>query len=234
MYSIIFLITLTGLAIGSFLNVVIYRLPLGRKVTGRSQCTTCEHMLTPVELVPIASWILQKGKCKNCGEKISGRYALVEFITAFAFFTFAYKYVPMQEWVLLGASLFAVVMLVPIAFIDFDTMFIPDRLQVGLLVSMILFANAMGVPVQKMIMDGLIIALPLFAIAWLTNGFGYADVKLMFTAGVAFGWYESLYVLTGAGVIAIVYALFNKIKQKQEFPFGPFIAIAFYMMLLLS
>lgn len=89
-YGIFFF--LFGLIIGSFLNVVIYRYNTGRSVQGRSGCLSCGKTLSAVELIPLFSFIFQKGKCHGCGSKISWQYPLVEFSTGIAFTLIAFKY----------------------------------------------------------------------------------------------------------------------------------------------
>ncbi len=88
-YYIIFC-TLIGIVLGSFLNVVIYRLPVGRTISrGRSMCMTCGHTLAAKDLVPLFSWLFLKGKCRYCGSPIASRYAKIEALTGFAFLTIA-------------------------------------------------------------------------------------------------------------------------------------------------
>jgi len=120
-YYVIFF-TLIGIVLGSFLNVVIYRLPVGRTISkGRSMCMTCGHTLAAKDLVPLFSWLFLKGKCRYCGAPVASRYAKIESLTGFTFLTIALGnlylvnelltvYGSNAGFLLLGAFLYMIVM----------------------------------------------------------------------------------------------------------------------------
>lgn len=121
---------LLGLAVGSFLNVVIHRLPRGESIVyPPSRCPACGARLGPAELVPVVSYLVQKGRCRHCGARISPRYPLVELLTGVLFAAAAYlRPVLWPDLVFLWAFL---AFLVALAFIDADTYLLPDSLTYG-------------------------------------------------------------------------------------------------------
>lgn len=124
-----FFSALLGAVTGSFSNVVIWRLPRGESVAWPgSHCPRCNRQLRPAELIPIVSWLVQRGRCRGCGERISVRYPLVELLVAAGWFLIALRWPPLLHGFtfLPVAVLFTV--LVILAFIDIDTMTLPDVL----------------------------------------------------------------------------------------------------------
>ncbi|WP_147371142.1 prepilin peptidase, partial [Meiothermus luteus] len=120
---------LLGSLIGSFLNVVIYRLPKGLSVVWPgSSCPHCGRSLSAAELVPILSWLLQRGRCRGCGGPISPRYPLVEALSAFLFAAAALLRPTLPELVFIWAF---IALLIALAFIDIDTKTLPNSLNFG-------------------------------------------------------------------------------------------------------
>jgi leader peptidase (prepilin peptidase)/N-methyltransferase len=118
-----------GAVIGSFLNVVIYRLPAGKSVVfPPSSCPSCGARLGPAELVPILSWVLQRGRCKHCGARISARYPAVEALTGSLFALAAWLRPGFPELILIWAF---IAILVVLSFIDIDTYTVPDGINFG-------------------------------------------------------------------------------------------------------
>jgi leader peptidase (prepilin peptidase)/N-methyltransferase len=131
-----FMAGVIGLLIGSFLNVVIYRVPRGESlVFPGSHCTTCGKSLKWYELIPVASWVALKGRCKGCGEKISARYAIVETITA-ALFILTYAVYGLTLVTPLYLALIAI--LIAVVFIDLDHLIIPNGLVIAAMVPAVL------------------------------------------------------------------------------------------------
>lgn len=129
------LLATVGALIGSFANVVIYRWPRGESVVWpRSRCPACGHTLSPLELVPVLSWLVQRGRCRRCGTRISVRYAVVEAAFAVAFGTLAWAY-PVEVF---GPTLLPLLVLVSMlamaAVIDLDTYLLPDGLTLPAIV----------------------------------------------------------------------------------------------------
>ena len=119
---------LLGGVVGSFANVVIFRLPAGRSIAfPGSHCPSCGHRLTPLELVPVVSWLAQRARCRECGSPISARYPLVELITAAGFVGIGVLY-PLEAGPTAIPLLVVFAMLVMLAFIDIDHKLLPDAL----------------------------------------------------------------------------------------------------------
>jgi leader peptidase (prepilin peptidase) / N-methyltransferase len=209
-FSVIF-----GLMVGSFLNVVIHRLPKmmerewhanclelqGKEVpaqtkytivTPRSACPSCGHEITALENIPIISYLILGGKCKGCKAKISMRYPLVEAITGALIGAVAYKYGYTQSALFAFVFVFA---LVALTFIDFDTQLLPDDITLPLLWLGLLFNFNNGFTDLKSAVLGAVFGyLILWSVYWLfklvtgKEGMGYGDFKLLGAIGAWFGW----------------------------------------------
>ena len=204
-----------GLMVGSFLNVVIHRLPKimerewhnnclelqGKNVpeqakysiaTPRSACPGCGHQITAMENIPILSYLMLGGKCKGCKAKISIRYPLVEALTGalvgVVAYKFGYTYTTLFAWVFTLA-------LITLTFIDFDTQLLPDDITLPLLWLGLLFNLNHGFTDLKSAVIGAILGyLILWSVYWLfkivtgKEGMGYGDFKLLGAIGAWFGW----------------------------------------------
>lgn len=239
MYLITLITFIYGVVIGSFLNVVIYRIPLEKKLTGRSKCPSCNHTLSALELVPIFSYLAQGRKCKKCKEKISPRYMSIELLTGVLFAVYAFVLSKYGAYGIAGINFYANLVigciitssLISVAFIDIDTMMIPDRFHIILIASSLALTLVNKGDFVSSITSGLIIGGIMFAVAFITLGLGLGDVKLLFASGMLFGAYNTNIVLVIASFSAIAYALIRKIKKGVKFPFGPHIAVGMYVML---
>jgi leader peptidase (prepilin peptidase)/N-methyltransferase len=221
---------LFGLLIGSFLNVVAWRLPRGESlVHPRSRCVGCDRQIEWYDNVPVVSWLVLRGRCRGCGERISARYPLVEAVTAALYVAVvAFKGDDLLDVVL---GLVLVTFLVPIALIDLDHRIIPNRLTAPAAV----LAVALGLLLEPSAVPGQLIAGAaaggFFLLAALAHpkGMGMGDVKL---AGVL-GLYLSAAVapaimlaLIGGVVVgvAIIAHLGSTAGRRVRVPFGPFLA----------
>lgn len=251
---IAFLIFILGLVTGSFLNVCIYRIPLKKSVVRPgSSCTKCNTFLKPLDLIPVVSYVLLRGRCRYCKEKVSPRYALVEILTALLF---AGSYLKTGLSVELVFFLVFVSLMIIISFIDIKHRIIPDRLAVtgGLAViaylfspmvfenafSGPLFADTSAVPLRSFLLGGLagggflLVSDLIGRIAYKKEGMGFGDVKMMLWAGAFLGLRGVVLalftaVLTGAVAGIIIIAKDKKQKGKEKssgryMPFGPFLA----------
>jgi prepilin signal peptidase PulO-like enzyme (type II secretory pathway) len=228
-FTIVFLIL--GLLIGSFLNVVIYRLPEGESIVmPPSHCPRCSASLRPIDLVPVFSWLFLKGRCRYCKAPISPRYALIELLTGISF-AFSYLYAGLS-WQLL-ALLVLISVLIADTFIDLDHQIIPDELNIFLLIFFIAF-NFMAsyIPWKDALFGALAGSLPLFLLVVLTGGagMGFGDVKLMFVLGLYLGLWSTLLTLflsfIYGGIFGVLLLATGIKKRKDAIPFGPWIAIA--------
>ncbi|OSP51837.1 prepilin peptidase [Aeromonas hydrophila] len=213
-FSLVFLFSLM---IGSFLNVVIHRLPIMLErewqaeylgyfnpetqpqqeerynlMVPRSACPHCGHAITAMENIPLLSWLWLKGRCRECQAPISARYPLVELLTALLSLVVAATFPP--GWGLLAALLLTWV-LVALTFIDLDKMLLPDQLTLPLLWGGLLFNLAGGfVPLADAVIGAMAGYLVLWSLYWafklLTGkeGMGYGDFKLLAALGAWLGW----------------------------------------------
>ena len=224
-----------GACIFSFLNVVIYRLPAGESVVhGRSHCMTCGHTLHAGELIPLFSYLIQRGRCRSCGAKISSRYFWIESLGGAAFMccSLFYGYGRAGLISLQGGLVYAfLAILTVIAMIDWDTQIIYDCFHVMIAV---LGVAALWLFPQHGAVDRLIgaaeISLPMLALALVIPGaFGGGDIKLMAAAGWFLGWRANLAAMFIALVIGGGYGAFmllsGRLKKGDRFAFGPFLAM---------
>lgn len=230
------LISIVGLVIGSFLNVCIYRLPLGMSVVRpRSHCPVCQNRLSARDLVPVVSYILLRGQCRHCRAKISGRYALVELLTAIVFLI-CLQTVGLSGC-LLAALIFSCFMIV-IIFIDYDHQLILDSVLIplavtGLIINIWLSAIGLGdMLLGSLAGGGLLLVIAIAS----RGGMGGGDIKFAAALGMWLGWKLTLVALFLAfmmgGVSSILLMILQLKKRKDMIPFGPFIAIGAFISLL--
>lgn len=228
-----------GTVLGSFYNVVGYRLPKGESlIRPASHCTNCGHFLKPYELIPIFSWIFLGRKCLKCKQKISWFYPVFELSTGILF---ALSYVLFGISTKFFLSLILISVLLIIIISDYQTMIIPDEvLIVGIVISsIIIFIMDGGKGLLFSILNGigsfiLMYALKLFGdFAFKKESMGGGDIKLMFLVGMILGFKESIMVIFLSAVIALPVSLVILIKKKDHaLPFGPFISVATMIMFL--
>lgn len=221
-----------GTIFGSFYNVVIYRLPRKESiVVGSSHCTNCNTPIKPYDLIPILSYVLLQGKCRQCKHPISSRYASIELLTGITFaltymrFNFSYE-------TLVGLLLSSI--LIIIAMIDIDTLEIYDRFQVFLLVLAIPYILWIS-PYHFIthIIGFFIISVPFYIIALITNGIGGGDIKLIAMAGLLLGWQNTLvtFLLSSilGGIVAIILVATKQQDRKSLIAFGPYLCIGIFI-----
>jgi leader peptidase (prepilin peptidase) / N-methyltransferase len=218
-----------GAAIGSFLNVVIYRLPRGESlVHPASRCPGCEHAIRPYDNVPVLAWLWLRGRCRDCAIKISARYPGVEALTAALAVAVVLTQSPARQ-VALGLVL--VVVLVPVTLIDFDHQIIPNKITLPAALSALVIGaitDPSYLPTQ--LISGIAGAgfLLVFVLAY-PRGMGMGDVKLAGVLGLFLGVSVAVAIMAGvllgtivgAGVMARVGVAQGR---KTKLPFGPFLA----------
>jgi leader peptidase (prepilin peptidase)/N-methyltransferase len=218
-----------GLLLGSFLNVVAYRLPRGESLaTPASRCPGCDTPIKPYDNVPILSWLLLRGRCRSCGTSIAWRYPLVELTTALLM-ALTVVVVGANEDVWLG--LVFVLLLVPVTVIDIDFRIIPNKLMiVGTVVALALLAVTRSDDIPEHLIAAFAAGGFLFvaALAY-PGGMGMGDVKLAFVMGLFLGRDVGVAMLAGlvAGSVvgvAIMARKGTKEGRKTAIPFGPFLA----------
>jgi leader peptidase (prepilin peptidase)/N-methyltransferase len=239
-------IILFGLAVGSFLNVVIWRLPRGKSIVSpASRCTSCNTPIKPWDNVPVISYVLLRGKCRYCGARISLRYPLVESLNA-ALWALVYWRFGMG-WHLPVYFVF-MSSLIAITFIDLDFQIIPDSITLpgiplGLLAGIFLLPDPMARMMSlgwKASLIGVAVGFGLYyAVAVLSRGgMGGGDIKLMSMVGGAMGW-KAVLLTTFLGslagsVLGLFLILFRGKGRKTKVPFGPFLALGTVLTLFLG
>lgn len=233
LYILFLILTfLLGLCIGSFLNVVIYRLPQGLSVAkGRSVCPVCGHTIRAYDNIPLCSYLLLRGRCRDCKAHISPRYPLVELLCGVCFLLVASRF-GMQPATLLYCAFAAC--LIAIACIDWDTQEIPDRFHVILLALGIAAIFLMPqIPLTDRLIGMVCVSVPILLIGLLTGGFGMGDAKLMAAAGLLLGWQATLLAGLLGAVIAATVALAliaaKKRTRKDKIAFGPYLSAALFI-----
>jgi len=232
----IIFIFILGLIGGSFLNVVIYRLPLKKSIIfPSSHCPYCETKLKYYDLIPVLSYIINKGKCRYCGEKISFQYPIVELLTGLLFLLTFLNYDLTSEFIIF---IFLISVLIVVSFIDIKYQIIPNEITftfipIGLILS--LFFN--HIKFLDSLLGLLIPAGILLLIAFIyKKGMGIGDVKLIGMIGVFIGWeYALISIFIGAlfGSIYGIYMMVTvNITRKTRIPFGPFISLGAVIMIL--
>jgi len=227
-----------GLMIGSFLNVVAYRVPRGESlVKPGSHCTTCGEPVRPWDNVPVVSWLLLRGRCRGCGESISARYPLIELITAVVFAVIALVNGLDADLVL---ELPFAAMLIAVSGIDLEHRIIPNKILLPLAVYGV---GATAVVSPDVLPEALIAGASAFTFLFIAalvhpKGMGMGDVKL---AGVM-GLYLGLSVapalligfLSGSVVGVAILARHGSAGRKRGVPFAPFLALGGLVALLVG
>jgi leader peptidase (prepilin peptidase)/N-methyltransferase len=232
---------LVGLAIGSFLNVVAYRVPTGRSVVRpASACPACGHTIRARDNLPVLSWFLLGGRCRDCGASISARYPLVEGLTALLFA--ATVLVVGVGWVLPAYLWFAGVTLVLIL-TDLDHQRIPNRiLYPGATVATVLLVfGALGDGANtgffRAVAGGALYFTVLFLVALAARGgFGFGDVKLAFLLGEFLAYrswaalWAGVFLAVFIGGLAALALLVSRRKgRKEAIPFGPALVLGAWL-----
>lgn len=232
MFAVSSIVFLFGLLIGSFLNVCIYRIPLGKTVVkGRSYCPSCNSLIPWYCNIPLFSYLFLKGRCNVCREKISLIYPAVELINA-VLYVLAFHAFGLTASALFTAALFS--LLTIISFIDLRYQIIPDGLVLIILVLgainglyQILFMN---IPWFTFVIGFFAASVPLYLLAMIyKGGMGGGDIKLMAAAGLFVGWKLILLSLfIGAlygGIASVVILASGKGSWKSAVPFGPMLSL---------
>lgn len=245
------LVGITGLAIGSFLNVVVYRVPAGMSVVHpRSACPNCGHEITARENIPVVSWLLLRGKCSGCAAPISKRYPLVELAGAVAFVLVALWAAPTFSGasdvpttfavvLRLAAFLYLAAITVALAIIDIETHRLPNVIVLpGYAVGVVLLGTASLLEGDLVALGrmaagaGILFAFYLALAIISPRGMGMGDVKLAGVLGLflgSLGWGQ-LAVGAGAafvlgGVFSIVLLILKRVGRKGGIPFGPWMLL---------
>ncbi|CAN5325826.1 A24 family peptidase [soil metagenome] len=211
------LLLVFGLVIGSFLGALSYRLPRRISISeGRSECPNCHRQISWFDNIPLFSFLFLLGKCRNCKQKISFRYPLIELSTAIIFIIIGFNIVH-----LIIASV-----LIAIFVIDLETQIIPDELVfIGIVVFLLAGFSFIN------LLAGLLSALILLLLNIMTKGkgMGLGDVKLALLLGAMVGLDKFLiwlfFSFASGAIVGIMLILFKSAGLKQKIAFGPFLII---------
>jgi leader peptidase (prepilin peptidase)/N-methyltransferase len=220
---------LLGLLLGSFTNVLIYRIPKGLSiVTPRSFCPSCSTPVAALDNIPVLSFLLLTGKCRHCKASISARYPLVEALSGLGYGAVAWAVGP--SWGLLPLWGFVTASLA-LAFIDLDEMILPDAITLpGIVLGIAAGSFLLPLGFAGSLLGAAVGGGILWAVVILSRGgMGGGDVKYMAMAGSLLGWPKTLVALFAAvtlGSVVGVFLLATKRKtRKDPIPFGPFLVL---------
>ncbi len=226
-------IFLLGACLGSFGNAIIYRLPRGISILGRSFCIQCKSKISAWNNIPLFSFFILKGKCSQCSAPFSIRYPLVELITAGLFaaiyFYYGFTWTSLEYFILVWA-------LVVCSFIDLEHMILPDVFTLGGIV--VGFIGAYLNP-ERSFLDAFLGFLFGGGVLWLVayvyfvftgrEGLGGGDIKLLAWLGTLLGWKAVPFIILSSSVLGALVGLYisrnSEDKLKAVIPFGPFIAL---------
>lgn len=250
---VVFSAIVLGAVIGSFLNVVIHRVPQGVALTGPSRCPRCASLVRPWQNVPVVSWIALRGRCAACAASISVRYPLVEVGTAAAFGAVAWWSTASQSgdsapWGPAGATSFSWVAVtvaylyfasitIALALIDLDThrlpnaIVLPSYLVVGALFVLACLLGADWAALLRAAIGGAILYVFYFVLRLIRPaGMGGGDVKLAGVVGMCLAWLGWTQLIVGAfaafllgGVFSLALLLTRRAGRRTAIPFGPWI-----------
>jgi leader peptidase (prepilin peptidase) / N-methyltransferase len=229
--------TMLGLALGSFLNVVIYRVPRNESIVSPgSACPDCGTPIANRDNVPVLSWLILRGRCRACGRPISARYPIVEATTALLFLGAALRYgynAALPALLVLLAGLFA------LACIDLELRLLPRRIVYPLLgmVLALLLAAAIGTGDYRSLWIAAACSVGWFLVFYAINRLdarllGFGDVRLALVLGLGLGWLGVTAVLLGffaanllGAAIGLALIAARKMRRDQPIPYGVFLAL---------
>jgi leader peptidase (prepilin peptidase)/N-methyltransferase len=235
---------IAGLLMGSFLNVVIWRLPRGESLARPgSHCPSCERPVRPYDNIPVVSWLVLRGKCRDCQARISVRYPLVEVGTGIVWFVLALRF---GSDAVLPAFLYAGAVGVALALIDIDVKRLPDRI---VLPSYVAVLGLLAIPAVahgdwhaylRALLGMTALYGFYFAIAFIAPaGMGFGDVKLAGVLGLLLGWLGWGALVVGAffgfalgGLVGAVLMLARRAGRRTAIPFGPFMLAGAFLAVL--
>ena len=223
---ILIMLALMGACVGSFCNVLIYRIPKGEEfVRTPSHCMTCGHQLKWYELVPVLSWLAQDGKCRSCGVELSAQYPIVEAVNAAMWLLTGLIF--RGDWlnVALYCGLFSLLMVASV--IDWREFIIPNGINLAIFL-LGLVKLATDLKHWKLYVIGMVSVSLVFLLLHIMTGgqgLGMGDVKLVAAAGLLLGWQKMiLAVLVGSLSGSLIHSVRMKKGAGRKLAFGPYLA----------
>ena len=231
-----------GALVGSFLNVVIFRVPRKLSViTPASACPNCNSPILGRDNIPVFSWLLLKGKCRACRREISIRYPLVEMATATLFVLVLWRFPPtsLKETFDLISLLYLAAISIALALIDWDTHTLPNRIVLPSYVVGVVLMSASGIlagdlqPLARAVIGAAVMWSLYFLMALTYNGaMGFGDVKTAGSLGLFLGYLGWKILIVGAfsafflgGIFALGLLISRKANSKSGIPFGPWMLV---------
>ena len=228
---VLIFIALLGACVGSFLNVLIFRIPQREEyIRTPSHCMACGHRLKWFEMVPVVSWLLQRGQCRSCGTRISLQYPIVEAANALAWLLSALFYWQEPLRLVLYCTLFSILLV--IAVIDWRTFEIPAglNLTIGILGVIQLAADMEN---WRVYLIGMFSVSLVFLLLWFFTGgagLGLGDVKLVAAAGLLLGWLRMIPAILVASISGVVlHGLRMRRGAGRKLAFGPYLALGIWL-----
>lgn len=232
-----------GLAIGSFLNVVIYRVPNKMSLNGRSHCPKCDRMIRGYDNIPVLSWFILGGKCRDCKETISWRYPFIEALHAAFWVAIVLFFGPIAP-MLVPILLFFASISVALTMIDFDTMTLPNSIVYPTIVINAVYLTTFAVingEIDNLARAGLasLILTGFYFIIYIASkgrGLGFGDVKLAIALGLILGWFGWGAVIVGTfaafvvgGIPGAILMAAGVLKKGKPIPFGPMLLLGAWL-----
>jgi len=223
----------TGMVVGSFLNVCICRLPKGESVVSPpSHCPRCDYRIRWYDNIPLFSYLLLRGRCRGCGVHISLQYPLVELLNGLLTLALFLRFGPTLAFLVLFLFCSA---LVVITFIDLEHQIIPDEISlpgivIGFIFSFFLQGHSWLNSLLGILLGGGILLLVAYGYQWLTGkeGMGGGDIKLLAMMGAFLGWKSILFIVFASSLVGSVVGITMMLVQKKDsklaIPFGPYLA----------
>lgn len=225
------LLFLLGLCVGSFCNVLIFRIPKEEEfVRMPSHCMSCGHELKWYELIPVFSWLLQGGRCRACGVKLSAQYPIVEAINGIMWLVTGILF--RGDWVSVGLYCGFFSLLMVLSVIDWRTFIIPNGINLAILILGIVRVATDPTNWLSYLIGMLSVSAVFLLLHVLTggNGLGMGDVKLVAAAGLLLGWQKLLLaVLVGSVSGAVIHMVRMKHGADRKLAFGPYLAAGIWL-----
>lgn len=224
---------LIGLAVGSFLGAVTYRLPRRISVVSPpSACPECQQRLTFTDLIPVLSYVRSRGRCRHCGVPVPWRYLAIELATACGFLG-ANALATVAGWPTVAAAAVLLAIMVVMAVIDLEHMLLPDKVNVlGAAAGLGFALTGVGPvsPLEALLGAGVGFGVILLIVVLSRGGMGMGDAKFLAMIGTWVGPFGALYTLFGASAIGAAVGgtliWLGRHGRKTPMPFGPFLAVA--------
>ena len=228
---ILSILTVLGVCVGSFLNVLIYRIPKGEEfVKTPSHCMNCGHLLSWYENIPVVSWLIQGGKCRACGVQLSVQYPVIEALNGTMWLLTGMLY--RGDWLTVGLYCVLFSMLLVLTVIDWRTFTIPNGINLVIfLLGVVRLITDLDHWINYLI--GLVsVSLVFLLMHFAThgNGLGMGDVKLVAGAGLLLGWSSMLLaVVIGSLSGAIIHSVRMRHGADRKLAFGPYLAAGIWI-----